>query len=244
MTGKALIFCGWCGIATVILMMVGLGPIAHLTPPPSPLISATEIAASFQHNATGILVGSFLANIGVAMSIALIAGISAQIHRMESASAPVLSYLQLGSGVAASAFVMLPVMIWNAAAFRADRSPDMILLLHDLATFATYVPFSVATLNEAVIGFAILSDRSAKPVFPRWLGYYNLLTGLSYIPMGLIGLFKAGPFASDGFIAWWLPTILVLPWYVLMGTYLIKIGKAESASSRILSGAAASPRRA
>ena len=244
MTGKALIFCGWCGIATVFLMMVGLGPIAHLTPPPSPLVSAAEITASFQQNATGILIGSFFANIGVAMSIAVIAGISAQISRMESASAPVLSYLQLGSGVAASAFVMLPVMIWNTAVFRADRSPDMILMLHDLATFATYLPFSVATLNAAVIAVAILSDRSAKPVFPRWLGFYNLLTGLSYIPMGLIGFFKGGPFASDGLIGWWVPTILVLPWYVLMGFYLIKSGKAESGRAESRSGIATSPKRA
>src|SRR5205814_8814258 len=106
------------------------------------------------------------------------------------------------------------------------------------------MPLSVATLNKAVIGFAILYDLSAKPVFPRWLGYYNLLTGLSYIPMGLICFFKGGPFASDGLIGWWVPTILVLPWYILMGGYLIKIGRAESASSRTLSGVAATPRRA
>lgn len=88
---------------------------------------------------------------------------------------------------------MLPVMIWNVAAFRPDRAPETILLLHDLASFATFVPFSVATLEAWVIGAAILSHRGTEPNFPRWLGY-----------------------------------ALVLPWYFLMGIYIIKIEKTRS----------------
>lgn len=98
MTSKAQILCGWCGIIFVVVMGVGLGPFAQMMPPPPPLISAAEIAAEFRQNATGILMGSFLANIAVALSIALVVGISVQIRRMESAMSPVLSYLQLAFG--------------------------------------------------------------------------------------------------------------------------------------------------
>lgn len=223
MTNKVQIVCGWCGIATILVMIVGMGPIGHVTPPPSPLVGADEMATFFKQNATGVILGSFFINIGVALSIALVAGISAQIRRMESSGARVLSYLQLASGTTASLFVMLPAMILSVAAYRPEeRSAETLLMLHYLATFTTFMPFSVATLENVAIAAAIFSDRSPKPAFPRWLGYFNLLAGLSYVPMGLLGFFKSGPLASNGLLGWWVPTVIVAIWYVVMGLYLIK----------------------
>lgn len=233
MTNGAQAFCGWCGIGTIVMLVIGLGPLAHMTPPPSPLIEAEEIAAHFRQNATGILAGSFLVNIAVALSIALVAGISAEIRRMEGASAPVLGYVQLATGTAASIFLMLPAMILSVAAFRPERSAETILMLHDFATFATFLPFSVATMEAWVIAAAIFADRSARPIFPRWLGILNMLAGLSYVPMGLVAIFKTGLFASNGLLGWWVPTIIVAPWYVIMGIHLIRSAKVQPAGGSV-----------
>lgn len=225
-------YCGWCGIASIVLMIVGMGPLAQLAPPPSPFIGAAEVAAHFRQNATGILAGMFLVNLAVALSVALVVGISIQIRRMEPLDTPVLSYLQLASGTVASLFLMLPAMILSAAVFRADRAPELMLLVHDIATFCTFMPFSVATLECAAIALAIFADRSPKPAFPRWLGYYNVLAGISYVPMGLLGFFKDGMLASDGLFGWWVPTVLVAPWYLLMSLYLIKAEKDRTVQER------------
>jgi hypothetical protein len=225
MPNRGLVFCGWCGIAAILLMVIGLGPMAHMTPPLSPTIGAADIATHFRRNASGILIGAFLVNIAVALSIALVAGISAQIRRMAFRSAQVLSYLQLASGTAASIFLMLPALILSTAAFRADRPAELVLMLHDLATFATFLPFSVATMEALVIAAAIFCDRSAKQAFPRWLAYFNIVAGLSYVPMGLVAMSKASVFASNGLLGWWVPTIIVGPWYVLMGIFLISAGR-------------------
>lgn len=228
---RSLVFCGWCGIATILLMVIGLGPVAQMSPPPSPTIGAAEIAAHFRQNASGILAGSFLVNIAVASSIAFVAGISAQIRHMAFRSAQALSYVQLAAGTAASLLLMLPAIILSTAAFRADRPADVVLVLHDLATFATFLPFSVASLEAWVIAAAIFCDRSARPTFPRWLGHFNIVAGLSYIPMGLVGMFKSGILASNGIVGWWIPTMIVGPWYMLMGIYLIRAGRAQPATS-------------
>lgn len=79
------------------MTIVGMGPVAQLAPPPSPHISAAEIAAHFEQNATGILLGMFLVNIGVALSIALVAGISIQIRRIETSGALELSAIDPGT---------------------------------------------------------------------------------------------------------------------------------------------------
>lgn len=229
MSDKALAFCGWCGIITILMMVIGLGPMAQMTPPPSPEIGATEAAALFRGNASGILAGAFLVNIGVAASIALVVGMSAVIGRMATPSARVLSSLQLATGTTASLFLMLPVMILSVGAFRPERSPELILMLHDFATFATFLPFSVATLEAWAIAAAIFSDRSVQPAFPRWLAYLNILAGLSYVPMGLAGMFKSGIFASNGLLGWWAPTAIVAAWYVTMGLYVVKAAKNRAA---------------
>lgn len=227
MPNRGLVFCGWCGIATILLMVIGLGPVAQMTPPPSPMVGAEEIAAHFRQNASGILAGSFLVNVAVALSIALVAGVSAQIRRMAFRSAQVLSYVQLATGTAASLLLMLPAIILSTAAFRADRPAELVLMLHDLATFATFLPFSVATMEAWIIAAAIFCDRGARPAFPRWLAYFNIAAGLSYVPMGLVAMFKTGIFASNGTLGWWVPTMIVGPWYLLMGVFLIRAGRAQ-----------------
>ena len=45
------------------------------------------------------------------------------------------------------------------------------------------------------IGYAALVDDRAKPVFPRWFGYLNLVLGVLLIPGAFVFLTKTGPFA-------------------------------------------------
>jgi hypothetical protein len=232
MNRRAQIFCGWSGIASILLLVIGMGPVAQLTPPLPALVSAGEIAAHVTGNATNILIGMVMVNIGVALSIALVVGLAIEMRRIEMPGAPVLSYVQLTTGTVASLFLMLPAMIMSVAAFQPDRSADTLLLLHQLATFSTFMPFSVATLEAWVLAVVIFADKSATPVFPRWLGYYSVLAGLSYVPMGFIGLFKSGIWASDGVFGWWVPTILVAPWYLLLSICLIRRGGSHEADYR------------
>lgn len=232
MNRKAQIFCGWCGVISIVLLIVGMGPVAHLSPPPSPMITAADITTHIQQYAPDMQLGMFLVNIAVALSIAMVVGISMEIRRIEASPTPVLSYIHMMSGTVASLFLMLPAMTMSVAAYRLDRAPETLLLLHDLSTFFTFLPFSVATLEALVVAVAIFADRSARPVFPRWLGYYTVVTGLSYMPMGLIGFAKDGWLASNGLLGWIVPTALVAPWYLMMGIFLIARGGLPTAKVR------------
>lgn len=224
MQRKSQVLFGWCGIASIILMGIGTGPLAGLMPPPSANVTAAEIAAHFRQNWFNIQIGMFLFNIGAGLSILLVAAMTEEVRRIESRHAQPLAYACLGTGTAACAFLFLPAMINSVAAFRADRDPQAILLLHDLATFCTYIPFSVATLNCFIFGFAILVDKAPRPAFPRWLGIYAFIYGLSLVPMGLMGTDKTGTLASDGALGWWVPTAITLVWYFVLCGYIIRNG--------------------
>jgi len=203
----------WSGLIFVITFCVGVWFVAGLVPPHSPGASATEIAAFYQSHPGRIRTGLLITMFAATMWIPWAAVFSAQLKCMRQ---PTLADVQFGCGIATSCFVILPVMVWWAAAFRHDRDPEILLMFNDFAylTFVGMVP--AAFIQISCIGFAVLSDGSASPIFPRWVGYYNLWTALLTLTGGFCTYFKVGPFAWNGWIAFWLPMAVYGIWYPLM----------------------------
>jgi hypothetical protein len=89
-----------------------------------------------------------------------------------------------------------------------------------------WIPFvglsSTVVLGVAVFGIAILLDRRAQPVFPRWLGYFNLWCALMFTPGTFNVFFHNGPLAWNGIIAWYLPVTVFAIWLVVISIYLSK----------------------
>ena len=78
------------------------------------------------------------------------------------------------------------------------------------------MPFTTFIVQNFAIGFAILGDQRTHPIFPRWLGFFNLWVAVLFIPRGLLTFFKTGPFAWNGLFVWWIPFLVFFTWYLLM----------------------------
>jgi hypothetical protein len=65
-------------------------------------------------------------------------------------------------------------------------------------------------------GIAILRDRGALPLFPRWLGFFNFWIALLILPALLLPFFKSRPFAYNGIVALYLPFGAFFIWMVVM----------------------------
>jgi hypothetical protein len=141
--------------------------------------------------------------------------IAGQTRRIEG-RAPVLTYLQLGAIGAGVMVLILPWCFWEAAAFRPLRDASGIYLLNDVGwiifTFA-WPPF---TAQLFAIGLSILCDTRTKPVYPRWLGYFNIWVALTIVPDNMVVLFKHGAFDWRGFFPYWFPFILWGVWALVM----------------------------
>lgn len=135
----------------------------------------------------------------------------------------VLSYTQLSTGTLGVAVMWIPAMIWTTAAFRPDRDPELIQLMNDFGWIFMLMTFSLALIQNVVIGIAILADRGAQPLFPRWAGYFNIWVAIIYTPAALITFFKTGPFAWDGIIAFWIPALVFFSWFIVMLPLLLKV---------------------
>jgi hypothetical protein len=84
------------------------------------------------------------------------------------------------------------------------------------------VSVSTAVLQAITIGAAILRDKRANPIFPRWSAYLNFWCAFLFMPGGLVVFFKHGPFGWNGLIAWWLLLTAFGVWVLTMSVLLLR----------------------
>ena len=213
--------CAWSGIGFVLLFVLGMWVLAGMVPPPSPAADAATVGAFFSDNASGIRLGMLVAMIASGLYLPWTAVLTLQMKRMQGVS-PVLPLVQAISGAVVTLILLIPVMLWATAAFRVDRSPELILLLNDFAWLFILMTFPAPTVQVFAVGLSALLDKSVDSVFPRWVGFVNLWLGTLFLPGGLIVFFKTGPFAWDGFIAFWIPFAAFGLWFLVMTPVLLR----------------------
>jgi hypothetical protein len=208
--------CAWGGWFFVLCFGPGLA-LAHFIPPPAPTMSATEVAAFYTQHATGIRLGMVLGLLGLTGWVTLVGSISAQMRRMQLSSS--LGHnLQLGAGMIGVLTVMLPIMIFATVAFRPERDPAASQALNDLGWLIIIPAFPTFLGQFLGLALGTLADRGPRPVYPRWVAYFNIWVGLLFVPGGLSYFFRTGPFAWSGLLAFWVAAsaffvwLLVMPW--------------------------------
>ncbi len=100
-------------------------------------------------------------------------------------------------------------------------------MLNDLSWIFAVLPWPPAFMQNIAIAAAILTDKSANPIFPRWVAYMNIWVSLAYIPGGLLPFFKSGPFAWNGILVFWLAGSVFIIWFVAMTVMLLKAIKRQ-----------------
>ena len=83
----------------------------------------------------------------------------------------------------------------------------------------TWPPFGILMV---IIAVAIWRDVNATPIFPRWVAYYNVYAALGMAPASFMGLFKTGPLAYNGVLAFWVVAIDFFVWMVVMSIVVLK----------------------
>jgi hypothetical protein len=219
--------CAWCGPAAVVGSLLGMVVISGFIPARSPAASGLAIAHWFAHNATGIRLGMVISMIAFTLFIPFGIAIALQIRRTENR--PVMTYIQIACVAIASLEGVISCCIWVAAAFRpAGIDPNITRALSDLGWIAFLLDVPPFTVWLSAIGIAILRDKRAEPVFPRWLGYLNIWVAGLVCPALTIPFFKTGPLAYNGLIALYVPFGCFFVWMVVSTPYLMRAINAEA----------------
>ena len=218
--------CAWTGIPAVTVFFIGMA-IMTFIPPLSPALSAEEVAHTYQTHTALIRTGAVIVAISSIFAVMFYASISMQIRAMEGSKRPIMAYAQLIAGAANIQFFILPALLWIVAAFRPDRPIEITYALNDLAWIIAIDPWPITFIQMLICGLAILKHASTSPVFPRWVGFFNLWGALVFIPGSLLPFFKTGPFAWNGLLSFWLPGSIFGVWFIVMQIMMLKAIKGE-----------------
>lgn len=212
--------CSWSGIATALTFFGGF-VIAGFFPPPGPAMTAVDVDALFESRRLPILLGMMVWMLS-GMFMCFFIGVLAEYLRKIPGAPPALSYAQIAAGALNVVFFVVPPALLIVAAFRPGRSAELTYLLYDLGWIMAILPWPGATAQSAAIGLAILSDTGSRPVFPRWMGWYNLYCALGYITgTGLIFVTR-GPFAWNSVFPFWFAGTLFFAWFFVMHYGLLR----------------------
>ena len=191
------------------------------THPMSPSMTADEVAAFYRdpQNLPRIRYSMIVFNWFCVGLIPLLMLVVLQMRRMAHRT-PIFSFCVMGCAAGGPTLFLIANLFWLLAAFRPERSPELIQLFNDLAwiTFTSQVGFLIA--QSLFLALAIYFDDQVRPVFARWVAHFNLLVAAALIPAGFAGAGLDGPLAWNGLLSFWVKNIAIGAWIVVMGIVL------------------------
>jgi hypothetical protein len=210
--------CVWLGLAFFPLFALGL-LVAGWLPPPSPHTTAVEVARMYAEHRARIRVGVWILTAAAPLLAFYGAALSYHIRRTLGPS-PLVTAQSLAAACLILEFIF-PQLIWQAAAFRSDRDPALVLLFHDVGWLLYMGVVGTAMVQMAICAVAIFSDRRPNPLIPRWAAYVCAWTTLGVAGGSFCVFTQTGPVAWNGIIAFWLLAVSFFIWMVTMSTFMI-----------------------
>ena len=214
-SARAQRFMLWWGFLMMIAFGLSYGFLIKLLPL-NPATDSAEITASFyQANSLSIRVGAVICSWCAAFAVPIYMVLAAQSARLEK-GIPIWAMLQFAGGVMMTIFLVLPPLFWGVAAYTADRSAEITLVIHELANLTLVTTDQYFIFNMVALAYIALSRRN-HPLnpFPRWYAYY-VIWGALMFEVGAFGFLpRTGPFAWNGLLVYWFPFCIFGIWMLL-----------------------------
>lgn len=201
----------WSGLAYIGLFGLGWLVLDHFVPPIAPSDSAAEVAARYADNHVVFMVGAVAMMVSSVMMLPLGALLVLLLQKIEG-GVGMLSLMMGFSAVTTLVLTFYTGLAFDAAAFRSDRPDAIVQVLNDLGFlgFMGGTPMFLSMFGVLAYAILVTQPRVGIEVFPRWVGYVNLLIVICYLPEVLVFIFHTGPFAWNGIVGFWIPAVLLI----------------------------------
>jgi hypothetical protein len=193
----------WTAPVFGVILLIAFLAFPGFFPPMSPEMTAEQVAKFYSANAAMIRFSMITFNLCGIMLLPFFMVIVVQMKRMATQS-HVFAYCYLTAAVSGATLFALADIFYLVAAFRPDRSPELIMLLNDMAWMIFIAPVGAFVAQNLLLGLAVYFDDGPDPVFPRWVGHYAVATALAMAPAAGAAVFTTGPLAWNGAVSFWL----------------------------------------
>jgi|KBSSwiStaDraftv2_1062776.scaffolds.fasta_scaffold09997_6 hypothetical protein len=186
--------------------------VVRVFPPPDPTWPAQRLAEWYHGHSTAILIGAMILGWTSGSMIQFAVVLWHQARRVEI-GAKIWSTLILVSCSITAVFIAILGLCFGTAAYGAGRAPEITELMHQFGVLfmvTTDQLYIGAWVALAIVCFTT-PDARDNP-FPRWWGWATAWTIILLEPGAVAFLFKTGPLAVNGFLAFWIPVIAFGLW--------------------------------
>jgi len=226
----------WWFIVFAVLYGLAFMFLFRMFPPPSAEWSPDEIARFYQEHGTGVRVGAMIGVWTGGWFVPLAVVLAAQMYRREKLEegAPVWTWLTLIAGGLMTVVIALPMLFWGVAAYAPTRAPDVTALMHEMGilTFITGTQYYIFVWVSIAL-MCLLPNRVAHWPFPRWYGYFTILSSVALEAGALPFLSREGILAWNGLLPWWIPISNFFVWGPVTCFLLLRAINAQIADEEL-----------
>lgn len=232
----------WWTIAFGAIYGIVLGFLLNMIPPPTPKLSAVEVAHWYAARHDRIRIGAVIASWASGFMVPLSVVVAAQISRQERGR-KIWSTMTVVGGGLMSIFLVLPPLFWGTAAFTTARAPEITALMHQLGmlTLTTTDQYYIF-MWVAVVVICFLPQTARHSPFPRWFGYFTAWSAFMFEAGAFAFLPRSGPFAWNGVLVFWFPLTIFGLWIAVASYLLLRAlrhQQDEAAAERTVTAATA-----
>lgn len=195
----------WTIIAFYNVFTIAFFVLSRTQPPPKAWWHLPRIVQWFHDNHFGILFGFAVMFLIAGFSLAQTSLTAYSMRRMSVSPAFAYAYLIIYS-LAAVPGMLLTCIALVVGAMRPDRDPRLVGLLYDMGFLSFSGTMGIFLIGSLVWGVAIVLDDNR--VLPKWFGYMNLSNALTEVVVAPCVIFKVGPLAWDGSIAYYINMVV------------------------------------
>jgi hypothetical protein len=188
-----------CGVIFLAAFLLFPG----FRPPISPNMPADQVAAFYRDHAATIRLSMIIFDLCGVMLVPFFMLIVVQMKRMATPS-HVFAYSYLSAVATGATLFAIADLFWLMAAFRPERSPDLVVLLNDMAWIVFTAPVGMLIAQNICLALSIYLDAHPRPIFPRWVAHFNLVCAVLMAPAACAAVVRTGPLAWNGFVSFWL----------------------------------------
>jgi hypothetical protein len=227
---QVLKFCAYTGFAFAFFWPFAAIVVANCQYilPPSAADPAGKVVSDYVANPTGIRLATVIFIFSSILYTTWSASIIQMVRRRER-EWPILFNIMLISVACEVVVVMFIGFFFGAAAWRpGETSPEVTQAFNDLGWLGVLFTGAPFALFQLALAASILMDKSPRPSFPRWSGYFNIFVSFFMCEACLLLFFKTGPFSQNGVLVFYVPMIVFFLWIAAFSVLTIRAINAES----------------
>jgi hypothetical protein len=215
--------CALMGPVFLLAFLVCWGYLGGNIPPIPADHTAEQMADFFNSNYNRVRAGMAGAMLFGCLYLPWTLSITKVMQHINPQENDIASTLQMWGGGLTVVPLVTSSVFWLTGSYRPEAlTPEILQMLYDQGWLLIDMFYFVTTIPMVMIGVAGLTDKRQTPLFPRWVCWYSIWAGASFLFELLMPFFKAGLFSRQGWLNFWVEFLVWFIYILLITVFVLK----------------------